>query len=132
MNLRATAGFTIDNWDEKPYDEREGELKLTRASVTESFQGDIVGEGTVEYLMVHRDDDWASFVRIERVVGRMGDRSGSFVLQGSGTYERGTAKGTLFVVPGTGTGDFQGLRGEGAFVATHHPPGSITLNYDFE
>jgi hypothetical protein len=41
----------LNEWDEKPYNEIEGESKLTRASVTQTYQGDIVGEGTVEYLI---------------------------------------------------------------------------------
>ena len=132
MSTNATATFEIKTWDEKPYDEFDGGRKLARASVTESFHGDIEGEGKVEYLMTYRDDGSASFVRVERVVGRIGDRSGSFVLQGNGTYKGGTAKGTWLVVPGSGTGELRSLRGKGGFVAQHGPRGSITLDYDLE
>ncbi len=132
MSTRATGRFEVKRWDEQPYDEIEGGPKLTRASVTESWHGDIEGEGSVEYLMMYRDDGSASFVRVERVVGRLGDRSGSFVLQGSGTFEGGMAKGTWLVVRGCGTGELRGLRGEGGFVAPHGPQGSITLDYQFE
>lgn len=87
MSIHATATFEVKAWEEKPYDEIDEGPKLTRASVTKSFSGDIEGEGTVEYLMIHRDDGSASFVGLERVVGRVGDRSGSFVLQHTGTFE---------------------------------------------
>lgn len=50
--------------------------------------------------MVYREDGSASFVGLKRVVGRVGGRSGSFVLQHSGTFEGGIAKATL--VCGTG------------------------------
>ncbi len=132
MSKRATATFQVKSWDEKPYDEIDEGPKLTRASVTKSFRGDIEGEGTLEYLMIHRDDGSASFVGLERVVGRVGDRSGSFVLQHSGTFEGGTAKVTWFVVPGSGTGDLRGLRGEGGFASAHAEDYPITLEYDFE
>ena len=132
MSVHATATFEVKAWDEKPYDEIDEGPKLTRASVTKSFSGDIEGEGTVEYLMIHRDDGSASFVGLERVVGRVGDRSGSFVLQHTGTFEGGTAKTTWFVVPGSGTGDLRGLRGEGGFASAHAERYSITLDYDFE
>ncbi len=132
MSKRATATFQVKSWDEKPYDEIDEGPKLTRASVTKSFRGDIEGEGTLEYLMIHRDDGSASFVGLERVVGRVGDRSGSFVLQHSGTFEGGTAKATWFVVPGSGTGDLRGLRGEGGFASAHADDYAITLEYDFE
>lgn len=132
MTVHATATFEVKAWEEKPYDEIDEGPKLTRASVTKSFSGDIEGEGTVEYLMIHRDDGSASFVGLERVIGRVGDRSGSFVLQHTGTFEGGTAKTTWFVVPGSGTGDLRGLRGEGGFASAHAERYSITLDYDFE
>ena len=132
MSTHATATFEVKSWDEKPYDEMDGAPKLTRASITKSFEGDIEGEATLEYLMVHRDDGSANFVGLERIVGRLGDRSGSFVLQHSGTFEGGTAKATWFVVPGSGTGDMRGLRGEGGFASGHADSYLITLDYDFE
>lgn len=132
MTVHATATFEVKAWEEKPYDEIDEGPKLTRASVTKSFSGDIEGEGTVEYLMIHRDDGSASFVGLERVIGRVGDRSGSFVLQHTGTFEGGTAKTTWFVVPGSGTGDLRGLRGEGGFASAHAERYSVTLDYDFE
>ena len=132
MTVHATATFEVKAWEEKPYDEIDEGPKLTRASVTKSFSGDIEGEGTVEYLMIHRDDGSASFVGLERVVGRVGDRSGSFVLKHTGTFEGGTAKTTWFVVPGSGTGDLRGLRGEGGFASAHAERYSVTLDYDFE
>jgi hypothetical protein len=132
MGTHARATFEVKNWDEKPYDEMPDGPKLTRASITKSFQGDIEGEGTLEYLMIYRDDGTANFVGLERIVGRIGDRSGSFVLQHSGTFEGGTAEATWFVVPGSGTGDLHGLRGEGGFASGHADSYSITLDYDFE
>ncbi len=132
MSTHATATFEVKSWDEQPYQEFEGGTKLTRASVTTSYHGDIEGEGTLEYLMFYGEDGSASFVGLERVVGRVGNRSGSFVLRHSGAYEGGTAKATYVVVPGSGTGDLRGLRGEGDFAlsghAQHYP---ITLDYDF-
>ena len=46
-----------------------GVPKLTRVSVNKSYQGDITGEGKLEYLMMYRDDGSASFIGMERVVG---------------------------------------------------------------
>jgi hypothetical protein len=66
------------------------------------------------------------------VAGSVGDRSGSFVLQVSGSFDGGEAKGDWSVVPGSGTGELDGLRGRGGFSA---PPGSeaaVTLEYEFE
>ena len=104
MSKQATSTFEVKKWDEKPFNEIEGGLKLTRVSVTKSFEGDIRGESFLEYLMMYRDDGTASFVGLERVVGNLSGKQGSFVLHHNGTYEGGTAKATYFVVPGSGTG----------------------------
>src|SRR5262245_1450447 len=129
-----TGNFEVKNWDEGPYNEAEGLPKLTRTSVTNRYQGVIDGEGASASLMVYTDGGSASFVSLERVIGRIAERSGSFVLQGRGTYDNaeGIARGTWFVVPGSATGQLTGLRGEGAFVAGHQPPGEITFDYYFE
>ena len=132
MSKTAKATFQVKNWVENPYDEMEDGPKLTRANVVKSYSGDIEGKGTLEYLIFHRDDGSASFVGLERVVGRVGDRSGSFVLQHIGTFQGATAVATYSVVPGSGTGDLTGLRGEGAFASAHAEDYPITLEYDFE
>jgi hypothetical protein len=82
--------------------------------------------------MMHRDDGSASFIGLERVVGRIGERSGSFILQHSGTFEGGTAKASWFVVPGSGAGELRGLRGDGGFASAHAEEYTMTLDYDFE
>ncbi len=114
MTKTANARFTIKTWDEKPYSEGADLPKLTRASVTKTFSGDIEGEGVVEYLMMYRDDGTAAFVGLERITGRIGDRTGSFVLQRTGVFENGQAKESYSVVPGSATGALRGLRGEGS------------------
>ena len=132
MKTHAKATFDVKAWDEKPYNEMSGLPKLTRVSATKSYQGDIAGEGKLEYLMMYRDDGSASFVGMERVEGSVGGRSGSFVLQHSGTFKSGIATVTLLVVTGSGTGDLRGLRGNGEFSVGHKPPYAVTLDYDFE
>src|SRR6266700_4936154 len=131
MKTHAKATFALNAWDEKPYNEMKGLPKLTRVSVTKSYQGDITGEGKLEYLMMYRDDGSASFLGLERVVGSVGGRSGSFVLQHSGTFKEGVATVTLVVVPDSGTGDLRGLRGDGKFAVGHQQPYPITLGYYF-
>ena len=132
MKAHAKGTFELKAWDEKPFNEMTGMPKLTRASVTKSYQGDITGEGKVEYLMMYCDDGSASFVGLERVVGNVAGRSGSFVFQHTGTFQSGVATVTLVVVPGSGTGDLHGLRAEGGFAVGHQGPYPITFDYDFE
>ena len=65
MSTHATAVFEIKTWDEKPYQEIEGGSKLTRASVTKAYRGDITGDATSESLMFYRADGSAVFAGIE-------------------------------------------------------------------
>src|SRR5919206_1805381 len=113
MKRSANARFAITSWDEKPYSEGQDLPRLTRATVTKTFTGDVEGEGLVEYLMMYRSDGSATFVGLERVVGRVAGKSGSFVLQRAGTFEGGQAKESYAVVAGSGTGELGSLRGEG-------------------
>lgn len=132
MKQTANARFAIKSWDEKPYHEGQDQPKLTRASVTKSFTGDIEGEGQVEYLMMYRSDGSASFVGLERFVGRIGAKAGTFVLQRSGVFENGQAKESYAVIPGSATGQLRGLRGEGHTALGHGTEYPFTLQYEME
>jgi hypothetical protein len=132
MATRAAGRIDVKTWDETPYGEVDGGPKFVRVAVTETFSGDIEGEGEVTFLQVVRADGSASFVGVERVTGSVGGRSGTFVLQDQGTLEGGTVRGTWFVVAGSGTGELRGLRGEGSFEAALGQHASITLDYDLD
>jgi len=132
MSNAARGTFAVKNWDEKPYEEIEGGGKLTRASVTQSFAGDLEGEGKVEYLMAHRADKTADFVGLLRAVGSLGGRAGSFVVEVIGTFDGKVAKGAWTVVKGSATGDLSGLRGKGGFEVPLGPNGTYTLDYELE
>ena len=126
----ANARFAIKSWDEKSYSEGQDRPRLTRASVTKSYTGDIEGEGEVEYLMMYRSDGSATFVGLERVVGRMDGKIGTFVLQRTGIFESGQAKESYSVIPGSASGDLQGLRGDGSSAVGHGLEHPFTLSYE--
>src|SRR5436190_15372618 len=130
MENVANSRFAIKSWDEKPYSEGQGLPKLTRAAVTKTFTGDIAGEGHVEYLMMYRSDGSATFVGLERIVGHLAGKAGSFVLQRTGIFENGVAKESYSVIPGSGTGELRGIRGDGATALGHGAEYSFTLNYE--
>lgn len=126
----ANARFAITAWDERAWDEGQGLPRLTRASVTKTLTGDLEGSGQVEYLMAYRADGSATFVGLERVVGRLGGMTGTFVLQRSGVFEGGQAKEDYSVVAGSGTGELQGLRGEGSSSVGHGMDHPFVLSYE--
>jgi Protein of unknown function (DUF3224) len=128
MTTHATGSFAVKSWDEKPYSEVEGQPKLTRAEVVYTYTGDFEGEGNVEYLMCYSSNNIAYFIGYEQMTGRLGNRSGSFVLQHTGTYEGGAVKDTITVVPGSATGHLSGLQGSG----TSGGDGETVFTLDYE
>jgi Protein of unknown function (DUF3224) len=132
MGTHASGSFRLDSWEEDSFVEAGEGGKLTRASVRQTFSGDIEGKGIVEWLMAYREDETARFIGLQHVSGRLGGRSGEFVLETSGSFDGKTAEGEWSVVPGCATGELRGLLGSGGFIAPHGPEASITLDYDFE
>ena len=130
MKQSASARFAIKSWDEMPYSEGANQPKLTRASVTKAYTGDIVGEGQVEYLMMYRSDGSATFVGLERIVGQIAGKSGSFVLQRTGVFEGGQAKESYSVIHESATGELHGLLGDGISALGHGTDYPFTLNYE--
>ena len=130
MKQIANSRFAIKSWDEKPYGEGQDLPKLTRAGVAKTYEGDITGEGHVEYLMMYRSDGSATFVGLERIVGRLAGKAGSFVLQRTGVFEDGQAKESYSVVPGSATGELRGLQGTGRSAVGHGMEHPFTLEYE--
>jgi hypothetical protein len=133
MAEHADTTFKIDNWEENDILEANGGPKTTRATVTMSFEGELEGEGNVEWLMGYDvDGGTAQFVGLERVVGTIAGKKGSFVLQHVGTFDGQTANGDVLVVPGSGTDDLSNLEGKGSFVAGMGPDGERSLSLDYD
>lgn len=134
--MQAEGTYGIKSWDEKTWDgvdhkEAQG-AKLTHADVVFTFQSGFEGEARAQSLMTYRDDGSAVYVGLQEMTGRLGDKSGSFVMDVQGAYENGAATSSWTVIPGTGTGDFTNLRGEGRTVAHHGDTQPFTLDYYFE
>jgi hypothetical protein len=129
---RAKAVITVDKYQPSAYGEPGEGPALTRIHVEESFTGDITGDGVVEFLQAAGDDGSASFVGIERVTGQLAGRHGTFLLQDAGTVQDQIVSGDWFVIPGSGTGELAGLRGEGGFRANLGEGAQVHLDYWFE
>jgi hypothetical protein len=130
--IHATGKIAVKSYEPTPYDEPTQGPVLVRIHVVEEFSGDLDGDGVADFLQATLAADSATFVGLERVTGRIGDRSGSFLLQDSGTLQGTTVSGQWFVVPGSGTAGLEGLRGEGGFTAQLGEGAEITLDYWFE
>jgi Protein of unknown function (DUF3224) len=129
---RASAVITVRKYEPTAYDQPAEGPALTRIHVEEGFNGDITGDGLVEFLQAAQADGSASFVGIERVTGEVGGRRGTFLLQDAGTVAGSIVSGDWFVIPGSGTGGLAGLRGEGGFRANLGENAQVHLDYWFE
>ena len=124
--------FEVTSWNEEPYAEREGARKLTRASVTQKLSGDLTGTGAVEWLMSYQEGGTARFVGLQQLDGAIEGREGSVVVDTVGDFDGKDAAGAWTVVPGSGTGGWTGMRGDGNFRAPMGTKASFTLDYSFE
>ena len=89
------------------------DASLGRMSLDKQFHGDLEATSKGEMLSATTSvKGSAGYVAIERVSGKLHGRSGSFVLQHSGTMTRGEPQLTITVVPDSGTGQLTGLVGK--------------------
>lgn len=129
---RANGLITVHKYEPEAYDQPAAGPVLTKIHVEESFSGDIVGDGVVEFLQSSTPDGAASFVGIERVNGTIAGKQGSFLLQDNGTVADNIVSGDWFVIPGSGTDELAGLRGTGGFKANLGEGAEVWLDYWFE
>jgi hypothetical protein len=86
---------------------------LGRLLIDKQFRGDLRATSRGQMLTgLTPVQGSAGYVAIERVSGTLQGRTGTFVLQHSGTMTRGTPQLTISVVPDSGTGEPAGLAGQ--------------------
>ena len=90
----------------------DGNSNLGRMSLDKVFQGDLAGVAKGEMLTaLTQTQGSAGYVAIERFTGTLHGRMGSFVLQHSGSMNRGAQSLSITVVPDSGTGELAGIAG---------------------
>jgi hypothetical protein len=107
----AKGSFEVTVTQQGAEDKAEGST-LGRWSGEKKFHGDL--EGTSELQMLTAGTNVkgsAGYVAMERVTGTLEGRQGSFVLQHSGTMNRGALQLSVSVVPDSGTGQLEGIGG---------------------
>ena len=111
MTTRAAGTFEV-KLDKQPLADKDADATLGRLSIDKQFLGDLQATSRGEMLSAMTAvKGSAGYVAIERVSGALGGRTGSFVLQHTGTMTRGTPSLSVTVVPDSGTGDLTGLTG---------------------
>ena len=125
----ATGEFHIEGWDEQVFEDGHDGRKLTRATVRQSFSGDIQGEGLAEYLMAYRPDGTADFTGLQRIAGKVAGIKGVIVLRLSGQFDGTNTWAETTVVSGAGRGALGALEGSGDFQAPLGSNGQYSLDY---
>ncbi len=107
MTTRASGAFDVKLNPQTSYEESIG-----RMSIDKQFHGDLEAISKGEFLGAYGSvKGSAGYVAMEKVSGTLNGRSGTFVLQHSGTMTQGTSQLTVAVVPDSGTGQLAGLAG---------------------
>jgi Protein of unknown function (DUF3224) len=125
MSPSGHASFKSTTWEETPYAEIEGGRKLTRVHA-------VFAEGTVDYLMAYGADGLGIFVGLERIVGSVNGKSGSFAAQHTGTFDLKAVHTHWVFVPGLGTEGLEGITGSGELKLEGHGPYPFTFDYHFK
>jgi hypothetical protein len=94
------------------FDDSDDGAARGRMSLDKHFHGDLEAASKGEMLSAMTGmQGSAGYVAIEKVVGTLGGRHGTFVLQHFATMTRGTPRLEIVVVPDSGTGELTGLSG---------------------
>jgi hypothetical protein len=110
-------------------DNDPGSEMLGRMSIDKQFSGDL--EATSRGQMLTGGTaikTSAGYVAIELVTGTLKGRKGSFILQHTGVMNRGVPSLVITVVPDSGTGQLEGIRGTMA-IRIEGGKHSYDLNY---
>jgi YVTN family beta-propeller protein len=107
---RATGTFEVKMTPAAPAPAEEP--SVGRMLLDKTFAGDLAATSKGQ-MLAHMTavKDSAGYVAMERVVGSLGGRKGSFVLQHNGLMNRGEPSLTVTVVPDSGTEELAGLAG---------------------
>lgn len=111
MTYRATGTFEVNLTPLGEPDSASGQT-LGRMTIDKRFHGDLAGVGNGQMLTALTGvEGSAGYVAIERVIGTLHGRAGSFVFQHNGLMARGAQTLTITVVPDSGTEQLAGLAG---------------------
>jgi hypothetical protein len=124
---RASGKFTVVGGGEAPVSDLEG-VRTTRVEGRQRFEGDLEGDGSVEWVMCYLPDRSAGFAGFQRVEGSLGGRTGSFVMESTGHHDGSASTGGWRILPGSGSGELAGIRGTGRFDA----PGGQVVAYELD
>jgi uncharacterized protein DUF3224 len=126
--VNASAPFTNDRYDEEPYGGAGG-IQLERVHISRTFTGDLEGSSTAE-ILIARSEGGGGYTGHDLVTGSLGGKTGSFVIQHGGIMGPRGISNSGTIVPGSGTGELEGISGEGTLLADDEGNHTLTLDYE--
>lgn len=124
MSKQVTGAFEIDmkgddvvHWDT---------AQMQRNSGTKVFQGDVTGTSTLEAVMLGREGGPMVYVAVEKLDLEFEGLKGSFFLAHQMSANGKDYAKSLTIVPGSGTGDLEGISGTAEITRDHR----LILDYD--
>jgi len=108
--MHATGPFDVKL---TPQDDKSDDPLLGRMTIDKQYHGDLEATGKGQMLTAGSAVKGSgAYVAIEKVIGTLHGRTGSFVLQHSGTMTQGAPQLTITVVPDSGTAQLAGVTGK--------------------
>jgi hypothetical protein len=97
----------------QPSEDKTDDATLGRMTIEKQIHGDLEATGKGQMLTAGTPvKGSAGYVAIERVSGTLHGRTGTFILQHTGTMNRSALQLSITVVPDSGTGQLTGLTGK--------------------
>lgn len=113
MGQTHTSTFTITgNEPAEPYATDDGVISA-HMILHKRFSGQIDGVSRVDMISTRTPEGGAGYVATERFSGKVGARTGGFVLLHMGTMSGAEKSASWPIVPGSGTGELTGIAGRG-------------------
>ncbi|WP_266156992.1 DUF3224 domain-containing protein [Dyella silvatica] len=104
--------------------------RVDARTIDKQFHGELEAHSLGEMLSAGGEvPGSAGYVAIERVTGTLHGRHGSFLLQHSGTMNRGEPQLAIHVIPDSGTEQLTGLTGSMAIIIEH---GQHSYTFDYQ
>jgi hypothetical protein len=129
VTSHAAGTFDVKLVPQGPEDKAEGST-LARLSIDKQYHGDLEATGKGEMLTATTSvKGSAGYVAMERISGTLRGRSGTFVLQHSGTMAHGAFELSVTVVPDSATGQLAGLTGK--LTGTVAADGKHSYEFDY-
>lgn len=122
--------FDVIGWDPVPVSENDVSDAWSKVKVTKAFTGVLNGVSVAELMMVDGDDG-GGYLATELFTGSIGHRSGTMVIQHGGITDGVESRSFGTIVPGSGTGELAGVRGETVFDVDFEGRHTLTLRLRF-